>query len=142
MATDRAGMKLGRHEMELGPKVRGKTIKSIRVDPVQLKAFREELKGNKQWADYAQASDAELHRIAVVFARGHISPEMYVLTLEAVNQIVDEAVRNAIGSVAKVLGGVAQMNADKSITVLRPGADAAETFQAKPVAMRRPNLVN
>ena len=128
--------------MELGPKIRGRTNKSIRVDPTQLKAFREELKSNKEWAEYAEASDAELHRIALIFARIHIAPDIYVLTLDAVNQLVDSAVRLNIGEVAKALGGVAQLNPNGSITVAKPEGDSLETFDAKPPAIRRPTFLH
>ena len=128
--------------MELGPKIRGRTNKSIRVDPAQLKAFRQELKRNKEWAEYAEASDAELHRIAVIFGRLHVAPDVYVLTLDAVNQLVDDAVRLNIGEVARALGGVAQLNPDKTITVARPEADSTETFNAKPPEIRRPKFVH
>ena len=127
--------------MDLGPKIRGRKIKSIRVDPSDLKLLRKELKANPEWAQYAEASDSEVHRIAVIVARIHIAPDIYVLTLDAINQLVDEAVRNAIGGVALALGGVAQMNPDKTISVTRPGQDTIETLEANPVQPRRKPMI-
>ena len=120
--------------MEPGPKIRGRKTKSIRVDPSDLKLLREELKGDPAWAEYAAASDSEIVRLAVMFARLHIQPDMYVMTLETVNTIVDEAVRINIAEVALVLGGVAQMDRDGMISVTRPESDSIKTFKAKPVA--------
>ena len=126
--------------MELGPKIRGRKIKSIRVDPSDLKLLRKELKANKEWAQYAEGSDSEMVRIAVIFARIHIQPDVYVMTLDSVNQLVEEAIRFNIGEVARALGGVAQMNPDKTISVTRPGADSIETFKAKPPKIQRPSI--
>ena len=67
---------------------------------------------------------------------------MYVLTLEAVNTIVDEAVRINIAEVALVLGGVAQMDRDGMISVTRPESDSIKTFKAKPVAKRKPMFIH
>ena len=126
--------------MELGPKIRGRKIKSIRVDPSDLKLLRKELKANKEWAQYAEGSDSEMVRIAVIFARIHIQPDVYVMTLDSVNQLVEEAIRFNIAEVARALGGVAQMNPDKTISVTRPGADSIETFKAKPPKIQRPSI--
>ena len=128
--------------MEVGPKIRGRKTRSIRVDPSDLVLLREELNANPEWADYAEASDSELHRIAVMFARIHVQPDVYVLTLDAVNQLVDEAVRINIAEVALALGGVAQMGPDKTISVTRPESDSIETFEAKPVKPRRRPMIN
>ena len=128
--------------MELGPKIRGRKIKSIRVDPSDLKLLRKELKASPEWAEYAKASDSELVRLAVIFARIHIKPDVYVLTLDSVNQLVDEAIRVNIGEVAQALGGVAQMNPDKTISVTRPEADSITTFKAKPTTIPRPTMIN
>ena len=103
---------------------------------------REELKGDPEWAEYAKASDSELVVLATVFARVHIQPDVYVLTLDAVNQLVDEAIRLNIGEVARALGGVAQMNPDKTISVARVDGDSIETFDAKPPPIRRPPMIN
>ena len=126
--------------MDLGPKIRGRKIKSIRVDPSDLALLREELKANPKWAEYGLASESELVRIAIIFARIHIQPDVYVMTLDSVNQIVEEAIRFNIGEVARALGGVAQMNPDKTISVTRPGADSIETFKAKPPKIQRPSI--
>ena len=128
--------------MELGPKIRGRKIKSIRVDPSDLKLLRKELKANPEWGEYAEASDSEMVRIAIIFARIHIQPEVYVLTLDAIHQLVDEAIRLNIGEVALALGGVAQMNPDKTISVRGPDSDSVETFKAKPVEPRRTPIVH
>ena len=124
------------------PTIRGLKTKAIRIDPVGLAEFREELKGDPTWSDYAKASESELITLAVVFARIHIRPDMYVLTLDAVNTMMDEAVRINIAEVALALGGVAQMGPDNTISVTRPEADSIETFKAKPVAVRRPAPIN
>ena len=92
----------------------------------------------KEWAHYAEAADSELVRLAVMFARLHLQPDMYMLTLDAVNTLVDEAIRINIGEVASALGGVAQMNPDKTISVTRPEADAIKTFKAKPLTVPLP----
>ena len=128
--------------MELGPKIMGKKNKSIRVDPSQLAAFREELKDDPEWSSYATATDSELVRVALIFGRLHVLPDVYVLRLADVNHIVGEAVRNAISGVATALGGVAQMNQDNTISVTKPESASIETFQAKPVRPKRIPTIN
>ena len=128
--------------MELGPKIRGKKVKSIRVDPTDLELLRKDLKANPEWAEYAEASDSEIHRIAVIFARIHVDPDIHALTTEAVQTLVDEAVRLHVGAVAQLLGGVAQVNPDKSISVTRPESDSIETFRLEPAPLPRPTRVN
>ena len=127
--------------MEIGPKIRGQKSKTIRVDPVGLADFRKRLKDSADWSEYAKASDSELHTMAVILASIHIRPEVYVMTLADLNHLVDEAVRINIGEVARALGGVAQMNPDKSISVTRPESDSITTFEAKPVKPRRSPMV-
>ena len=112
------------------PKRKRKT-ESIRIDPYELEVFRDALKANPEFGSYAQASQSEVVRLALALACHHVRPDVYALTLEDVNHIVDEAVRINIGEVAQVLGGVAQMGSDKTISVMRPGAAQAETFPAK-----------
>ena len=128
--------------MEFGPKIKGRKNKSIRIDSSQLEAFRKELKGTPEWAEYATATDSEIVRIGLIFARVHMQPDVFLMTLESVNQLVDEAVRNAIGGVALALGGVAQLNPDKSISVTKPASDSVETFKAKPVKPRVTSVVH
>ena len=128
--------------MELEPKIRGRETKSIRVEVSDLKLLREELKATKEWEQYAEAADSELVRLAVMFARLHMQPDVYVLTLETVNTLVNEAVRLNIGEVARALGGVAQMNPDETISVTRPEADSIETFKSKPVTVPRPSMLH
>ena len=129
--------------MLIGPKIRGRKIKSIRVDPSDLKLLRKELKLDPEWADYAKASDSELHRLAVIFARIHIAGDVHVLTTKAVATLVNEAIRLNIAEVARSLGGVAQMNPDGTISVTRPEADSIETFNAKPPTLPSPRkMVN
>ena len=118
------------------PKIRGRKIKSVRVDPSDLKLLREELLLDPEWAEYAEASDSELVRLTVMFARLHIQPDVFTMTLDAVNQLVSEAIRLNIAEVARALGGVAQMNLDKTINVTRPESDSIKTFKAKPVEPR------
>ena len=65
-----------------------------------------------------------------------------MVTLEAVNQIVDEAVRVNIAEVALVLGGVAQMDRDGMISVTRPESDSIKTFKAKPVTKNKPTFIH
>ena len=127
--------------MEITPKIRGQKSKTIRVDPVGLADFRKRLKDSPDWAAYAEASESELHTIAVILASIHIRPEVYVMTLADINHLIDEAVRINIGNVARALGGVAQMNSDKTISVTRPESDSVETFPAKPVQPRRTPMV-
>ena len=124
------------------PKIRGRKTKSIRVDLSELKLLREELKDNKEWEQYAEALDSELVRLAVMFARLHMQPDVFVMTLESANQLVDEAIRINIGEVARALGGVAQMNPDKTISVTRPESDSIKTFKAKPVPIKRPTVIH
>ena len=76
-------------------------------------------------------TDSELVRVALIFGRLHVLPDVYVLRLADVNHIVGEAVRNAISGVATALGGVAQMNQDNTISVTKPESASIETFQAK-----------
>ena len=94
--------------MELGPKIRlrGRKVKSIRFATAELEAFREEMKRNPRWAEYASATDSEMIRIALIFGHLHVKhhEETYLLTLEEINQVVDAAVRLNIGEVARALG--------------------------------------
>ena len=90
--------------MELEPKIRGRKTKSIRVEANDLKLLREELKATKEWAQYAEAADSELVRLAVMFARLHMQPDVFMLTTEAVQTLVDEAVRFSIADVARRAG--------------------------------------
>ena len=124
------------------PNMRGLKTKAIRIDPIGLAEFREELKGDPDWAVYAEASESELVTLAVTFARIQIRPDVHVLTTNDINHVVDEAVRINIAEVALALGGVAQMGPNKTISVMRPGSDSVETFKAKPVEVRRPPMVN
>ena len=124
------------------PKIRGKKTKSIRVDLSELKLLREELKDNKEWADYAEALDSELVRLAVMFARLHMQPDVFMLTTDAVQTLVNEAVQLNIGEVAAALGGVAQMNPDGTISVTRPDSDSIKTFKAKPPTKKKPTFIH
>ena len=72
----------------------------------------------------------------MLLASIYIRPEVVAMTISDFNHIVDEAVRINIAEVAKLLGGVAQLDGNKSISVTKPGADSIETFQAKPVAVK------
>ena len=128
--------------MELEPKIRGKKTKAIRVEESSLTSLREELKASKQWAHYADAADSELLRLAVMLARLHMQPDVFMLTTDAVQTLVNEAVRLNIGEVARALGGVAQMNPDMTITVARPEGGSVETFDAKPPEMRLPQMLH
>ena len=114
-------------------KIRGKKTKAIRVDSSELALLRKELEGNPVWGEYAAASDSEVVRLALICARLYIQPNLYLTTLEDINHIVDEAVRINIGEVAEALGGVAQMGPDKTISVIKPGADSVQTFPANVV---------
>ena len=125
------------------PKIRGKKTKSIRVDLSELKLLREELKDNKEWADYAEALDSELVRLAIMFARLHMQPDVFMLTTDAVQTLVNEAVQLNIGEVAAALGGVAQMNPDGTISVTRPmSSDSIKTFKAKPPTKKKPTFIH
>ena len=126
--------------MKRRPNIRGQKSKTIRIDPTGIALFREELKGDPEWEEYAAASDSELVVLATMFARLHIQPDVFMLTLDAVNTLVDEAVRLNIAEVARALGGVAQLNPDKTISVTRPEADSIETFKAKPVTPLRSSV--
>ena len=124
------------------PNIRGLKTKAIRVDPKGLVEFRERLKASPEWAQYAEASESELVTISVILASIYIQPEVYAMTLADFNHIVDEAVRNAIGGVATALGGVAQMNPDKSISVTKPESDSIETLAPTPVKPRRTLMIH
>ena len=128
--------------MELGPKIRGKKTKSIRVDLSDLKKLRKELKGDPEWEEYAKALDSELVRLAFIFARIHIQPDVFVVTLDSVNTLVSEAVRLNIGEVARALGGVAQLNPDGTISVSRPESDSITTIKTDPPKIRRTPTVH
>ena len=128
--------------MKRRPRIRGQKSKSIRINPADLALFREELKGDPEWEEYAVASDSELVVLATMFARLHLQPDVFMLTTAAVNTLVDEAIRINIGEVARALGGVAQLNPDKTISVTRPEADSIKTFKAKPVAVPRPAVLH
>ena len=85
---------------KLGPKIgAGRTNKSIRVDPTQLKAFREELKSNKEWAEYARslrrrAAPNRAHLRRVSTSRPWTSVRGFGKRWTPhVNQLVDSAVR-------------------------------------------------
>ena len=124
------------------PVSRGQKTKAIRIDPTGLEEFREDLKANSDWAHYAEAPDSELVRIAIMFGRLHMQPDIFALTPAAVQTMVDEAVRNAISDVATALGGVAQMNQDHVISVTKPQSDSIETFKAKPVSKNKPTFIH
>ena len=126
--------------MKRRPNIRGQKTRSLRIDPTALALFREELKGDAEWEEYATASDSELVGLATMLARLHLQPDVFLLTTAAVQTLVDEAIRLNIGEVARALGGVAQMNPDKTITVARPEADSTETFNAKPPRVPRPEI--
>ena len=91
-------------------KRRGQKTKAIRVDPTGLEEFREDLKADPNWAHYAEAPDSDLFRIAIMFGRLHLQPDVFMLTTEAVQELVNETVRLNIADVAMALGGVAQMD--------------------------------
>ena len=124
------------------PKIRGTKTKPVRVDPDELKEFSQRLRACPEWAAYADASQGELITIAVILASLYIRPEVYAITLADINHIVDEAVRNAIGGVATALGGVAQLNPDKSIRVTKPESDSITTLDAKPVQPKRTPVIH
>ena len=126
--------------MKRRPNIRGQKSKSIRIDPTGLALFRAELKGDPEWEEYAAASDSELVVLAVMFGRLHVAPDVFLLTTAAVQTLVDEAIRLNIGEVARALGGVAQMNPDKTISVSRPESGSVETFNAKPPTVPRPSV--
>ena len=128
--------------MDLEPKIRGRETKSIRVEVSDLKLLREELKATKEWERYAKAADSELVRLAVMVCRLHMQPDVFMLTTDAANTLVNEAVRLNIAEVARALGGVAQMDRDGKISVTRPEADSIETFAAKPVTPLRPAMLH
>ena len=96
--------------MKRRPSIKGQKSKSIRIDPTGLALFREELKGDPEWEEYAAATDSELVVLMTMFARLHIQPDVFTLTSAAVQTLVDEAIRLNIGEVARALGGVAQLN--------------------------------
>ena len=127
--------------MELEPKIRGKKTKAIRVEESSLTSLREELKASKQWAHYADAADSELLRLAVMLARLHMQPDVFMLTTDAVQTLVDEAVRFSIAEVAGALGGVAQLKPDGTMTVARIESDSVATFPAKPLTVTQPLTV-
>ena len=128
--------------MELEPKIRGKKTKSIRVEAADLKLLREELSLVKEWAHYAEAADSELVRLAVMFARLHMQPDVFVMTQESVSTLVNEVVRLNIADVAMALGGVAQMDRDGIISVTRPESDAVKSFKWKQVTVPRPAVLH
>ena len=55
-----------------------------------------------------------------MFARLHIQPDVFMLTTAAVETLVNEAIQLNIGEVALKLGGVAQLNPDRTISVIGP----------------------
>ena len=124
------------------PSIRGLKTKAIRIDPKGLAEFRERLKANPSWVEYAEVSESDLITLAVVLASLHIRPELISMTLADIQQLVDDSVRSAIGGVAKALGGVAQMGPGRTIFITRPEADSIETFEAEPVKPRPSTLIN
>ena len=85
-------------------------------------------------ANLSQAEDP------IWFARA--DPARRRVDLAAVNTLVDEAVRLNISEVARALGGVAQLNPDKTISVTRPEADSIKIFKANPPTIRRPSVLH
>ena len=128
--------------MELEPKIRGKKTKAIRVEESSLTSLREELKASKQWAHYADAADSELLRLAVMLARLHMQPDVFMLTTDAVQTLLMRQSGSTSGKWRRALGGVAQMNPDMTITVARPEGGSVETFDAKPPEMRLPQMLH
>ena len=123
-----------RHErFEILPRMRGTKGKTVRVDTSELALFREELKGHRMWKDYAAAPDSELVRLGILLGRIHVSPDIYVVDLAAMQTLVDEAVAINVGNVARALGGVASFNyQDKTISVTSPEVRQSRNIQRDP----------
>ena len=117
--------------MKRRPVIRGQKTKSLRIDPTGLALFREELKGNPEWAEYAEASESELVVLATMFARIYISPEVQVLPKDGLMVLLKDSIRENIGDVARAMGGAAQLNDDMTITVAQPERETV-TFRATP----------
>ena len=124
------------------PSIRGLKTKAIRIDPKGLAEFRERLKANPSWVEYAEVSESDLITLAVVLASLHIRPELISMTMADIHQLVDEAVRINIARVAQALGGVAQMGPGRKISVTRPESDSINTFEAEPVKPKSTPLIN
>ena len=121
--------------LKILPRMRGTKGKTVRVDVSELALFREELKGHRMWKDYAAAPDSELVRLGILLGRIHVSPDIYVVDLAAMQTLVDEAVAINVGNVARALGGVASFNyQDKTISVTSPESAKVETFNAIPIS--------
>ena len=121
--------------LKILPRMRGTKGKTVRVDTSELALFREELKGHRMWKDYAAAPDSELVRLGILLGRIHVSPDIYVVDLAAMQTLVDEAVAINVGNVARALGGVASFNyQDKTISVTSPESAKVETFNAIPIS--------
>ena len=117
----------------LGPKIPGRKTKAVRVDPSDLEVLRKEVKANEEWAQYADASDSDLVRIAIFMFRLNVSSDVYMMSLADINQLADQVLSLNIGEVARALGGVAHMNPDKTISVMRADAESPETLTAIPL---------
>ena len=123
------------------PSIRGLKSKTIRINPADLALFREDLKGDPEWEEYGSASDSELVVLSTFFGRLHLQPDVFMLTTDAVQTLVNEAVRFSIAEVAGALGGVAQLKPDGTMTVARIESDSVATFPAKPLTVPQPLTV-
>ena len=128
--------------MKPRPNIRGLKSKTIRIDPADLALFRAALKGDPEWEEYAVASDSELVALGTFFGRLHLEADVFMLTTDAVQTLVNEAVSHSIAEVAGALGGVAQLKPDGTMTVARIESDSVETFQAQPLTVPRPALMH
>ena len=123
------------------PSIRGLKSKTIRINPADLALFRKALAADREWEEYAKASESELVVLATFFGRLHLEADVFMLTTNAVQTLVNEAVSHSIAEVAGALGGVAQLKPDGTMTVARIESDSVETFQAKPLTVPRPAVV-
>ena len=128
--------------MKFAPHIMGRKNKSIRIDPSELAEFRENLKKDPQWAKYADGTDSELFRMALILGGLYVQPSVVTLPMGEVSSMVKDAVSSSIAKVAAALGAVAMLNEDGTIALSHPDWDSIETFEADPPKARPATLLH
>ena len=112
-------------------------LDSIHIDPTVLAKLREALKGDPEWAHYADDPDSELVELAISFAQDQLRPDVSLFTTADFEKIVKDAIQFNIWEVAQALGGAAYLSPDGTITVTRYESDSSEIFNETTGKLRR-----
>ena len=88
--------------------IMGRKNKSIRIDPAELAEFRKSLQKDPKWAKYADGTDSELFRMALILAGVYVQPNMVTIPLSESCTMLREAMDKAVAKVAAYFGGLAR----------------------------------